>query len=133
MGATGARGELGRPGRGLTKSGNVADDGWPMGGGGCICLRIFLMVEHRDRIAGEDHRHRQRNCNAKAAFIFLCFGFGAHFGLPFVRFAGVLPACQYLCRERANFSFLRKLANSLYCWHICASNYCQQVVNYANV
>jgi hypothetical protein len=28
---------------------------------------------------------------------------------------------------------LRKLANSLCCRHIYASNYCQQVVNYANV
>jgi hypothetical protein len=129
----GRGGELGRPGRGLTKSGNVADNGWPMGGGGCISLRIFLVVEHRDRIAGEDHRHRQRNRNSKAAFIFLHFGFGAHFGLPFVRFAGVCPACKHLCRERANFNFWRNLAKYSQINPNGAGKYCQQVVDYANV
>lgn len=133
MGATGARGELGRPGRWCTKSGNVADDGDPLGLGVSIGLRVFLVVEHRNRVACEDHRHRQRNCDAKAAFVFLCFVLGAHFGLPFVRFAGVLPACKHHCRERANFVFSRKLAISLSHRIISASKYCQQVVKHANV
>lgn len=94
MGATGAgRGELGRPGRGLTKSGKVADNDWPLGVGVCIDLIVFLVVEHRDGIAGEDHGHRQGDGYPEAAFIFFCFGFGAHFGLPFVRFTGV---CRFV-------------------------------------
>lgn len=109
MGATGGlfgrEGELGRPGRGLTKSGNVADNGWPMGGGGCICLRIFLLVEHRDRIAGKDHRHRQRDGHSEATFVFLCFGFGAHFGLPFVRFAGVIRLADIIAGAVPIFNF----------------------------
>lgn len=83
------RGELGRPGRGLSKSGNIADNDWPLGMGVSIGLRIFLVIEHRNSIAGENHRHRQGYRDAEAAFGVFGFGFGAHLNLPFVWFAAV--------------------------------------------
>mgnify|MGYP001806397942 CR=1 FL=1 len=95
MGATGdlvgGGGEPSGPGRGLTKSGKVADDDRPLGMGVCIDLIVFLVIEHRNRIAGKDHGHGQGHGHPETAFAFLeaflCFVFGAHFGLPFVCFA----------------------------------------------
>ena len=50
----------------------------------CIYLLVFLMIERRNRVACEDHRHRQCNGCPKAAFALLGFAFGVHFGLPFL-------------------------------------------------
>ncbi len=85
MGATGAGwGELGRPGRGLTKSGKVADNDWPLGVGVCIDLIFFLMVEHRNGIAREDHGDRQCDGNPEAALVFFSVGIGDHLVFPLV-------------------------------------------------
>ncbi len=68
MGATGGNwGELERPGRRPDVSGKIADNDWPWGLGVCIDLLVFLVVEDRDGVAGENRRHRQGDSNPKAA------------------------------------------------------------------
>ncbi len=111
MGATGdlvgGGGEPGDPGRGLTRSGKIADNDRPLGMGICIDLIVFLVIEHRNRIAGKDHGHGQGHGYPEAAFAFfeafLCFVFGAHLVFPLFAlpaFAGLPTSLQGACQFR---------------------------------
>ncbi len=49
-------------------SGKIADNDWPMGVIWDVHVNIVIMVENRNGVTGEDHRHGQGDCQPYTAF-----------------------------------------------------------------
>lgn len=98
------------------------------------------MVEYRNGVAREDHRHRYRDSNPKAAFTFCGVfidvqsgvGFGAHLVFP-LYVLPALPGFQSYSRDRANSAFYRISAVFMENSPLGDGKYCHRVAKYANV